>query len=148
MVVIAAETLDYDAGFWYNDDAHDAYQAVYPNGTRYWVPARNYTPCSGFAECAEQTAFNGKTPHPLHLIVTHRYNKTRRLARAKEMANGMVYGMIDGTEDKAYYARAIQPLFTPLKQWHGGPGKGQGPLYGYTQCFVKSQSYYMLPRYG
>ncbi len=63
MVVIAAETLDYDAGFWYNNNAHNAYQAVYPNGTRYWVPARNHTPCSGFVDCAEQTAFNDKTRH-------------------------------------------------------------------------------------
>lgn len=63
MVVIAAETLDYDGGYWYNDDAYDTYKAVYPNGTRYWVPARNYTPCSGFVNCAEQTAFNDKTHH-------------------------------------------------------------------------------------
>lgn len=63
MVVIAAETPAYDAGDWYNDDAHDGYQAVYPNGTRYWVPARNPTPRSGFVNCAEQTAFNEKTHH-------------------------------------------------------------------------------------
>ncbi len=63
-------------------------------------------------------------------IDTHKHSKTKRSARAKEMANGMVYGMIDGMEDKAHYAPIVQPLLTPSKPWHGGLGKAQGPSMG------------------
>jgi hypothetical protein len=60
-------------------------------------------------------------------IDTHKHSKIKRSARAKEMANGMVYGMIGGMEDKAHYAPTVQPLLTPSKQCTEDKGKVKGP---------------------
>ena len=62
-LIEASSTATWDASHWYDDSAHDSYRAVHHNGTRYWVPARNYTPCSGFVNCEEQDVYTAKTHH-------------------------------------------------------------------------------------
>ena len=62
-LISAQSTLEWDASHWHNDAPYEAYHAKHPNGTIYEVPARNYTPCSGFANCEEQDAYTNKTHH-------------------------------------------------------------------------------------
>ncbi|KAL9103368.1 MAG: hypothetical protein Q9163_001580 [Psora crenata] len=136
-------TLEWDAAHWYDDSAHDAYRALHPNGTMYWVPAREYTPCSGFASCAEQDAYTARTHH-----------------RAMVELVGSGFAFLVGKIKRSEHERecAQNQIGHPTKQQWTPPSVGQ-PLLAmptqpnagrtvYIQTSGSQQTYYLLPRYA